>query len=133
MWTQHNNTQGFLLVSFTMTSKRSYWQIFNMIKKFVFRASLSWFIDNACCFELVLATLLLKGESYCWKRFCFWPSLAHQESFCSKPRTLLSSLYVHLTQCADLLSKHLEANFKHLLRMELAVDVIFWFFFWSDT
>ena len=133
MWTQHNNTQGFLLVSFTMTSKRSYWQIFNMIKKFVFRASLSWSIDNACSFELVLATLLLKGKSYCWKRFCLWPPLAHQESFCCKPRTVLSSLYVHLTQCADLLSKHLEANFKHLLRMELAVHVIFWFFFWSDT
>ena len=38
---------------------------------------------------------------------------------------LLSSLSVHLTQCAKLLSKHLEANFKHLLRTELATDVIF--------
>ena len=37
----------------------------------------------------------------------------------------MSSLYVHLTQCADLLSKHLEANFKHLLEMELATDAIF--------
>ena len=38
---------------------------------------------------------------------------------------LLSSLYVHFTQSAKLLSKHLEANFKHLLGMELVTDVIF--------
>ena len=45
--------------------------------------------------------------------------------FCNKPRTLLSSLYFHLTQCVKLLSKHLEANFKHLLGMELVTDVVF--------
>ena len=45
----------------------------------------------------------------------------------SKQRTLLSYLYVHLTQCAKILSKHLEANFKHLLGMELETDVIFLF------
>ena len=45
--------------------------------------------------------------------------------FCNKLRTLLSSLYVYLTQCAKLLSKQLEANFKHLRGMELATDVIF--------
>ena len=38
---------------------------------------------------------------------------------------LLSSLYVHFTQSAKLLSKHLEANFKHLLGMELVTDVVF--------
>ena len=38
---------------------------------------------------------------------------------------LLSSLYVHFTQSAKLLSKYLEANFKHLLGMELVTDVIF--------
>ena len=45
--------------------------------------------------------------------------------FCNKPRTLLSSLYVHLTQCVELLSKQLEQNFKHLLGMELITDVVF--------
>ena len=45
--------------------------------------------------------------------------------FCNKPRTLLSSLYVHLTQCVELLSKQLEENFKHLLGMELITDVVF--------
>ena len=45
--------------------------------------------------------------------------------FCNKPRTLLSSLYFHLTQYVKLLSKHLEANFKHLLGMELVTDVVF--------
>ena len=45
--------------------------------------------------------------------------------FCNKPRTLLSSLYVHSTQCVKLLSKHLETNFKHLLGMELVTDVVF--------
>ena len=45
--------------------------------------------------------------------------------FCNKPRTLLSSLYFHLIQCVKLLSKHLEANFKHLLGMELVTDVVF--------
>ena len=45
--------------------------------------------------------------------------------FCNKPRTLLSSLYVHLTQCVELLSKHLEENFKHLLGVELITDVVF--------
>ena len=44
---------------------------------------------------------------------------------CNKPRTLLSSLYVHSTQCVKLLSKHLETNFKHLLGMELVTDVVF--------
>ena len=37
----------------------------------------------------------------------------------------MSSLYVHLTQCAKLLSKHHEANFKHSLGMELAAVAIF--------
>ena len=45
--------------------------------------------------------------------------------FCKKLRTLLSSLYVYLTQCAKQLSKQLEANFKHLQGMELTTDVIF--------
>ena len=45
--------------------------------------------------------------------------------FCNKLRTLLSSLYVHLTQCSRLLSKHLESNFTYLFGMELAIDVIF--------
>ena len=45
--------------------------------------------------------------------------------FCNKPRTLLNSLCFHLTQCVKLFSKHLEANFKHLLGMELVTDVIF--------
>ena len=37
----------------------------------------------------------------------------------------MRSLYVHLTQCVELLSKHLEANIKHLLGMDLATDAIF--------
>ena len=45
--------------------------------------------------------------------------------YCNKPRTVLSSLYFHLSQCVKLLSKHLEANFKHLLGMELVTDIIF--------
>ena len=51
--------------------------------------------------------------------------LAHQEIFSNKPRTILSSLYAHLIDCVKPLSKHLKANFKHLLGMELATDVIF--------
>ena len=43
----------------------------------------------------------------------------------SAPTNFLSSLYLHLTQYAKLLSKHFEANFKHLLGMELATGVIF--------
>ena len=45
--------------------------------------------------------------------------------FCNKLRTLLSYIYIHSTQCAKLLSKHLEANFKHLFGMELATHVNF--------
>ena len=45
--------------------------------------------------------------------------------FCNKPRMLLSSLYVYFTQFVKLLPKHIEANFKHLLGMELVTDVIF--------
>ena len=45
--------------------------------------------------------------------------------FCNKLRTLQSSLHIHLTQFSELLSKHLEADFKHLLGMELATDAIF--------
>ena len=54
-----------------------------------------------------------------------WLPLGKQEIFCNKPRTLLSSLYVHLNQCAKLLSKQLEENFKNLLGMELVTDVTF--------
>ena len=45
--------------------------------------------------------------------------------FCDKSGTLLSSLYVHLTQCTKLFPKHFEANFKHLFKMELVTDIIF--------
>ena len=45
----------------------------------------------------------------------------------NKPGALLGSLYVHLTKCAKILSKYLEANFNHFLGMELATDVIFLF------
>ena len=45
--------------------------------------------------------------------------------FCNKPRTFLSFLYVYLIHCVKLLSKHREANFKHLLGTEFAADVIF--------
>ena len=34
-------------------------------------------------------------------------------------------MYVHSTQCVEVLSKYLEANFKHLLGIELAIDAIF--------
>ena len=34
-------------------------------------------------------------------------------------------LYVHLIHCVKLLSKHFEANFKHLHRLGLATEVIF--------
>ena len=51
--------------------------------------------------------------------------MAHQENFCSKPRTLLSFIYVYLIPCVKLFSKHLEENFKSLLGMELTIDVIF--------
>ena len=47
------------------------------------------------------------------------------KTFCKKTRTLLSSLYVNLTQDVKVLSKHLEANFKHLLGMDLVTDEIF--------
>ena len=62
---------------------------------------------------------------YFWDRCYLLPPLANQEIFCNKPRTLLSSLYVHLTQCVELLSKYLEANFKHLPWKELATDASF--------
>ena len=51
--------------------------------------------------------------------------LAHQEIFFNKPRTLLSPLYVRLIHCVKPPSKHLKANFEHLLGMESATDVIF--------
>ena len=44
---------------------------------------------------------------------------------CNKPRTVLSFLYVYSIHCVKLLSKYLEANFKHLLGMGFASDVIF--------
>ena len=88
---------------------------------------LSWSINSACSFENLFVTLLstLNGKSSCWNRCHFWPHLAHQEIFCNKPRTLLSFIYVHLTQWAKLLPKHLSANFKHLLWIELVTGVIF--------
>ena len=51
-------------------------------------------------------------------------TLVHQENFCDKLGTFLSSLYMHLIHCVKLLSK-LEANFKHLVAMGLVTDVTF--------
>ena len=119
---KHNITQELFSMSFTIISKRSYWQKFTIIKKIVFRA---FFYTEPLTVLILLKNLNVKEKSWCWNRCCSLPTLAHQEFFCNKPRTLLSSLYVHLTQCAKLLCKHLEANLKHLLGMELATDVIF--------
>ena len=55
----------------------------------------------------------------------FVTTISTPKFFLNKPRTLLSSLYVHLIHCVKPLSKHLKANFKHLLGMELATDAIF--------
>ena len=54
-----------------------------------------------------------------------WPPLAHQEIVGNKSTTLLTSLWAHLIQCAELLSKLLEPNFKYLPGMDLTTDVIF--------
>ena len=45
--------------------------------------------------------------------------------FYNKSRTLLCSLSVYSIHCVQLLSKRLEKNFKHLLRMKFANDVDF--------
>ena len=55
----------------------------------------------------------------------FVTTISTPKIFLNKPRTLLSSLYVHLIHCVKALSKHLKPNFKHLLEMELATDAIF--------
>ena len=59
------------------------------------------------------------------KQMLLVTTFSKPKMFCNKPRTLLSSLYFHLTQCIKLLSKHLEANIKHLLGMELVSYVVF--------
>ena len=55
----------------------------------------------------------------------FVTTISTPRNFLNKPRTLLGSLYVHLIHCVKPLSKHLKANFKHLLGMELGTGVIF--------
>ena len=55
----------------------------------------------------------------------FVTTLTHQDIFCNKHIIFLSSLHVHVTQCARLYSKNLKANLKHLLGMKLATDIIF--------
>ena len=66
--------------------------------------------------------IMVKEKSYCWNRCCLWLPLAHQEICYNKSKTLLSSPHVNLTQCVELLSKYLAANFKHLFEMELATN-----------
>ena len=120
MWKQYNSRVPLSIIYYDikeiLLTNFQYYRIF-CIQVF----SLYWSINSACSFELLLATLLetLNGKSCCWNRCCLWPP------FCKKPKTLLSSPYVHLTECAKLIFKHLEENFKHLLGMELATDVIF--------
>ena len=55
----------------------------------------------------------------------FVATLSTPRILCNKPRLLLKFSCVHLIHCVKLLSKRLEANFKHLRRMGLATDVIF--------
>ena len=67
----------------------------------------------------------MENHDKCCDKCCLWPSLGHQEMFCNKRKMLLSCLYLHLSQCAKLLSKHHEGNFTHLLGMGLVTDVVF--------
>ena len=55
----------------------------------------------------------------------FVTTISTPRNFLNKPRALLGSHYVNLIHCVKPISKHLKANFKHLLGMELARDVIF--------
>ena len=127
-WTQHNPRVPLGVINDDI--KRILLTNLQYYQKFWIQVfSLSWPINSACSFELLLATLLqtLNGKSCCGNRCYLCPP------FCNKSRTLLSFLYVHLTQCAKILSKHLEANFKHLFGMELATDVIFLVFSSADN
>ena len=140
MWTQLNQRIPLIWGNVNMTwPKVSSWCHLLWIKRILLTNlhyyqkiciqgfTLSWSISSACSFELLLVTLLssVNGKACYWKRCFFWSPLAHQEVFCNKTRTFLSSLYLHLTQWPKLLYTHLEANFKHLLWMKLVTDVIF--------
>ena len=104
-----------------MISKRFYWEILNNIKKLYWVLS-SILIYQQCllfCFSFSNTFINIKEQIiYCWNTCCFLPPLAHQKFFFNKPRTLLSSRYVHLIHCVKTLSKN-------LLGIELATDEIF--------
>ena len=100
----------------------------SIISKILYWVLSSNLIHYQCLFFSISFSptfVYVKRKSYCWNRCCLLPPITHPEIFCNKPRTLLSSFYVHLILCVKPLSKHLKANFKHLLGIELATDVIF--------
>ena len=51
-------------------------------------------------------------------------TLSTPRNFRNKPGLLLRFLYIHLIHFVKLLSKHLEANFKHLRRMGLMIFLV---------
>ena len=126
-WTAVREEKTYYLINLVFSEKKmdSYYSVptpgnpWTYVKKGwcykVWQPIMTWYMN------LLTFSYPLRYASRC----CLWPPYPHLEMFCNKLRTLLSFLYVYSIHCVKLLSKHLEANFKHLLGMEFANDVIF--------
>ena len=124
MWTQHNPRVP-LGVTF-MISKGSYWQISNIIIKFVLRAFL--YLDRCCLNPTVVVVLNQHYPSFykCVRenrigaknRSCIWATLAHWEILWQTQNLL--NTFKPVCSCSF---QHLEVNFKNLLGMESTSDL----------
>ena len=125
----HDITQGVPLVSL---SKGTYWQISNIVIKFVLTAFL--YLDPCCLNPTV--NVVLNWHLTCFSKYgrenqigarirsCILPTLAHWETLWQTERE--PSEYIQTS--AQVFLKHLEANFKNLDRMELMSDLTLQFF-----
>ena len=113
-------------------SKGTYWQISNIVIKFVLTAFL--YLDPCCLNPTV--NVVLNWHLTCFSKYgrenqigarirsCILPTLAHWETLWQTERE--PSEYIQTS--AQVFLKHLEANFKNLDRMELMSDLTLQFF-----
>ena len=98
MWTQHNPSVPIGVI--VLISKGCFWQISNVIIKFVFTAFLylnpstlhiilNWY------WHTLIKVIERENEIDAWRRSCLWPFVWHRQTVSYKPRTWALSIYVY--------------------------------------
>ena len=100
MWTQLNPRVPLGVIA--LMSKVCFWQIFNIIIKFIFRAFL--YLNPSTehvvlnCYWAQALISYKEGQIGAWNRSCLWPHIAHKEIVSYKLRISWAlSIYIYTT------------------------------------